>query len=238
MLTKVGFLVLSELEGLGIILFTLKLYMLQLKRWHFKQVMVLVTCMTFFSYLMRVVFDLSVIDLPIQYVCYVLFFRYVLGVKVHLASFMWGASLSGYAMLQVMIYYFCDSLGLMHVDVFRESTGAQIMLLQSLSIALLYIISLFLKVTGRGFSFIAEPPHDFFAPTDFLASPNIQYIIITLISTVTIVSAVFLLASANPLGLLIVSLFTFTISYLFSKRKDAKDAMDAIEAYRQRNKKS
>ncbi|MCC3381874.1 hypothetical protein ACFQ5D_03085 [Paenibacillus farraposensis] len=237
MLTKVGFLVLSVLEGLGIILFTLKLYMLPLKRWHFKQVAILVICMTFFSYLMRVVFNLSVIDLPLQYVIYVLFSRYVFGIRMHLASFMWGASLSAYAMLQMLIYYCYDILGLLQVDVFKQSTGVQISLLQASSIVMLYTISFFLKFTGRGFSFIADPPHDFFSPTNFSESPNMQYVIVTLISTVTIVSAVFLLANVNPLGLLIVSLFTFTISYLFSKRKDAKDAMDAIEAYRERNKK-
>ncbi|MFC7560263.1 hypothetical protein ACFQY3_16875 [Paenibacillus farraposensis] len=134
------------------------------------------------------------------------------------------------------IFYVYNFFDIMQLNVLKENATLQVFLLQGSSILIIYLIAALLKLYVTGFSFIVAPPHDFIWREDYNTKENKLVLISTLFSMVTISLGVILLYYLNPLAILLVSIFTFALSYIFSKRSDEEDARKAIEAYRERIK--
>ncbi|MEC0233620.1 hypothetical protein P4H71_04530 [Paenibacillus kribbensis] len=232
-----AYIVIGVFDAMAVLILPLALYMLPIKDYKYR-IILFAVFISLVSFLMRIVLDLPRIDLILQYILFVSFFRLGLKIKLHLSAFILGTGLSAYATLQMAVFYVYNFLGIMQTTALKENTSLQVFLLQVTSILIVYIFAGYLKLRSTGFSFIVVPPHDFLWKEDYKTKENKMVITSAVLSTVTICLGVILLYYQNPLVLLLVSVFTFALSYYFSRESDAEDARRAIEAYRERYKKS
>lgn len=230
------YIVIGVFDALAALILPLALYMLPIKDYKYK-IIIFAVLISLVSFIMRVVLNVPSLDLPLQYIMFVLFLRLSLKIKVHWAAFILGAGLSAYATLQMAVFYVYNFIGVMQVSALKENTTLQVFLLQGTSILIVYLFAGYLKLRCTGFSFISAPPHDFIWKENYNTKENKMVIMSVLFSAITICLAIILLYKLDPLSLLLVSIFTFGLSYYFSKRSDYEDARKAIEAYRIRNKK-
>ncbi|WP_068505697.1 hypothetical protein [Paenibacillus kribbensis] len=237
MLTYLSYIGIGAFDALAVLVLPLALYMLPIKDYKYR-IILFAVFISLVSFIMRIVLDLPRIDLILQYILFVSFFRLGLKIKLHLSAFILGVGLSAYATLQMAVFYAYSFLNLMQTSVLKENTSLQVFLLQVTSILITYLFAGYLKLRGTGFSFIVAPPHDFLWKEDYKTKENKMVITSSVLSTVTICLGVILLYYQNPLVLLLVSIFTFSISYFFSRRSDAEDARKALAAYRDKHKKS
>lgn len=112
----------SILDVIVISALTLKLYRLPLRGYKF-ELIVLSVVLAVFSYIMRVYLDLTAWDLPLQYVISVLFYCRILRYRRHYAAFIVGSGMSAYLMIQVLIYFALEPLGVVDESVIFAHTG-------------------------------------------------------------------------------------------------------------------
>jgi hypothetical protein len=237
LLSTVLYILLGAFDALAAVTLVLKLYMLPV--WEYrKKILFYVIGIALFSYLMRVVIGVPKLDLPFQYLLMIIFFRFGLGIKTHLAAFSAGAGLTTYINLQLIVYLFANWIGLAQPGVINDIFGFSIYFIQLSSIIIAFLISFIMGRYNFGFSFIIQPPHDFLRNENYFSTLNRILILGTLISAVTIFITLYMLYNSNTIGLLAISLLTFGLSYYFSEKGDFEDARSAIEAYRNRDKKS
>ncbi|MMZ53646.1 hypothetical protein D1872_154430 [compost metagenome] len=237
MSTNLFYIIFGVFDALAILLLPLALYMLPIKDYKYKIILFAVV-ISLVSFLMRIVLNVPKLDLPLQYALFSIFFRVGLKIKLHWSAFILGVAISAYATMQMAIFYVYKFFDIMQIGVLKENASLQVFLLQGTSILITYLIAALFKLYGTGFSFISAPPHDFIWREDYNTKENKMVLTSTLFSAVTISSGVILLYYLNPLAILLVSIFTFGLSYIFSRRSDEEDARKAIEAYRERIKKS
>lgn len=230
------YITLGIFDALAMLLLILKLYMLPFREYGVK-ITFFVFFIATFSYMMRITLESPKLDLPLQYIFFVLFLRFGMELKIHLSSFIAGAGISAYAAIQMGIYHLFNFFDVMHVNVIQQNAGSLVYLLQSSSILVAYVICFFLTIFDYGFSFIIRPPHDFFTKENYLSSVNLPYLIGTIISAFTICMTLVLLYNSDPTWLLILAILTFGVSYLFSIRRERGDIRAAVEAYRNKYKK-
>ncbi|URJ45199.1 hypothetical protein MF628_004987 [Paenibacillus polymyxa] len=237
MLTNLLYIIIGVFDALAILLLPLALYMLPIKDYRYR-IILFAVFISILSFVMRIVLNIPKLDLPLQYALFSIFLRIGLKIKLHWSAFILGVSISAYATMQMAIFYVYSFFDVMQINVLKENATLQVFLLQGTSILITYLVAALFKLYGTGFSFISAPPHDFIWREDYKTKENKMVLTSTLFSAVTISTGVILLYYLNPLAILLVSVFTFTLSYIFSRRSDAEDARKAIEAYRIRNKKS
>jgi hypothetical protein len=235
LLSALLYILLGVFDALASVILVLKLYMLPLREYR-KRILIYVIVIALFSYLMRVVIGMPKLDLPLQYIFMILFFRFGLGIKTHLAAFSTGAGLTAYINLQLFVFLFANFFGIAQPEVIHDTNGFSIYSIQLISIVVVYLISFVMSKYNFGFSFIIRPPHVFLKGENYFSSLNKMLIVGALISAITISITLYMLYNSNAIGLLSISLLTFGISYFFSEKGDYKDARNAIAAYRGGNK--
>ncbi|WP_311077815.1 hypothetical protein [Paenibacillus polymyxa] len=237
MLSAFLYILLGLFDALAAVILVLKLYMLPVREYRTK-ILFYAIGIALFSFLMREVIGLPKLDLPLQYLLMVIFFRFGLGIKTHLAAFSAGSGLTAYINLQLFVFLFANFFGAAEPGVINDTSGSSIYVIQLSSIIIACFISYIMGKYNLGFSFIIQPPHDFLRAENYLSSLNKLLILGALISAVTIFITLYMLYSSNTIGLLSISLLTFGLSYFFSERGDYEDARSAITVHRNGNKKS
>ncbi|TVX93070.1 hypothetical protein [Paenibacillus agilis] len=225
---------LSVLDALAVNLLILKLYRLPVRKYIF-QILIFCGIIAIVSFTMRIAVGQPEWDLPIQFVLFLLFYRYTLKYRMHLSAFILGSGWSAYISLQMIIYHLTSWAGLSNNTVIFDTAGLSVYIIQISSITVALLISLFLWVTGRGFSFILVPPHDFFFKENYAEYGNRVAIISAAISTVTIFVTLALLFAQLYIGIMVLSLVTFVTAYYFSDRSEAENARKAIAQYRNKS---
>ncbi|MDQ0493358.1 hypothetical protein [Paenibacillus brasilensis] len=237
MLSALFYILLGVFDAIASVTLVLKLYMLPL--WEYrKKILIYAIVIAIFSYLMRVIIGMPKLDLPLQYIFMILFFRFGLGMKTHLAAFSTGAGLTAYINLQLFVFLFANFFGIAQPEVIQDTDGLPIYSIQLISIVVVYLISFVISKYNFGFSFIVQPPHDFLRVENYFSSLNKLLIFGALISATTISITLYMLYNANAIGLLSLSLLTFGISYFFSEKGENEDARSTLQTYRGRNKES
>ncbi|MEK3776596.1 hypothetical protein MHB85_19035 [Paenibacillus sp. FSL K6-4396] len=222
-------------DALAMLLIILKLYMLPVREYAGK-IFVFVIFIASFSYMMRITLGMPKLDLPFQYIFFILFLRLGMELKPHISSFIAGAGISAYAAIQMGIFHIFEWLDVMHIGVVQQNEGSLVYLLQSSSILIAYLICFVFSIFDFGFSFIIRPPHDFIKKENYLSKTNIPFLIGTTISAITICMTLVLLYRSDPTGLLFLAISTFGVSYFFSVRRERGDIRTAVEAYRNKHK--
>ncbi len=232
----ITFFVLGMLDAMAELSLILKLYRLPMRQ-HWFKILLFVIGVSLFSMCMRLYFNLTLLDLPIQYLIFILFLRIGMKIKLHLSAFIAGTGIIAYILLQIGIF----AVGRMVVDagpgLLMENSGTFVHAIQLISDLLVLAIALFMYKTYRGFSFIIWPPHDFFKKEDYFSYQNAPVVIGSILSLVTVSLTFILLYTSNVTGFIIMTLITFGVSYYCSRRKDYDDVRAAIEEYRNTHQK-
>ncbi|EJW14881.1 hypothetical protein M5X00_06310 [Paenibacillus alvei] len=235
MLSTISYIILSVFDALAVVALTTKLYRLPLRTF-FIRIICLAACIAFVSFGMREMLGLPAFDLPLQYIIYVLFFRYAMGMKLHLSSFVVGSGLTGYISIQMIFYAILLMLKAGQHDLIQQVEGLAIYIIQVGSILIAYLIAIIFKVKRYGFSFILEPPHDFLIRDDFSEYSNKVSLISALISIITITVIFWIMLTKNHIASMILCVVTFIISYYFSARSDFEDVRKALTTTRRKNR--
>ncbi|MFD1775919.1 hypothetical protein ACFSF2_18785 [Paenibacillus rhizophilus] len=229
------FIFLGIFDATAMLTVILKLYMLPVRE-YFVRVLLFASFIAVFSYLMRIIIGVPEWDLPLQYLLIILFLRLGLKIKLHLASFIAGAGICAYALIQMGVYYFYAWTNQMNVDILKENSGSLLYLFQISSILVAYVLSWALTRFQLGFSFIIVPPHDFLVKENYLTNRNLLLVFGSLASLATVCITILFLYRANPLGLFIAAAVAFGLSFYFSGWSDRDDIRRAVEAYRKKDK--
>ena len=226
---------LGVLDAIAETTLILKLYRLPLWRYRYK-VLLFAIGISIFSYFMRMVIGIPLFDLPLQYLLFIAFFRFGMNIKIHLASFIVGAGISLYSLIQLAIYYLGTYRGHWGSSILSLNDGVYVQIIQFSSDLVVIALAFIFKKFNLGFSFIKEPPHDFFLRENYLSHRNIIILASSCLSALTISATLILLYRSNVLGLTFLTIITFAISYYFSRRRDYEDVRTAIAAHRKKTK--
>ncbi|SET49142.1 hypothetical protein [Paenibacillus sp. NFR01] len=232
---NVIFIGIGVIDAFAVLTLILKLFMLPVGEYRNK-LLIFATFISLFSFTMRMVLGIPAFDLPLQYVLFVLFYRFVMQIKVHIATFIAGAGINAYAIIQLSVYYLYVWSGITHTKILSENVGLQVYIVQATAILVTLLISFALSKLGYGFSFIIVPPHDFLRKENYFSNKNLAMIATSTISLFTVFVMMVLLYAAEPLGLLAAAAVAFGLSFYFSRWSDKDDTRKAVEAYRAKNK--
>lgn len=230
MLSSYVYIGLGVFDALAMFALMISLYRLPLWSQRYK-VAALVVFIALFSFVMRLVLEIPQLDLPIQYVFFLIFIKYVYRLRFSHSSFVAGAGVTAYAVLQLTIYYVYHLVGMIYQSDLLKTEGA-VYLIQISSILTAYGIAIFLKSFRLGFSFIQIPEDGHPTPRNNQTS----LLIASILSTITIFLISFFLYNLDTLGIIIMAFSTFSISYFLSQRSDYEGVRSIVEASLQQDK--
>ncbi|MEK3851171.1 hypothetical protein MKX59_19215 [Paenibacillus sp. FSL R7-0340] len=237
MLSAFLYILLGVCDAFAMLLLVLKLYMMPVLKYR-NRIVLFVLFIAVFSYLIRIVLGVPKFDLPLQYLLFVIFLRFGMGIKLHLGAFISGAGINAYIALQLAFYFLLNLLGSTNTNTLSQNTGSTVFTLQIITILAAVLIATLFKLFNLGFSFIFSPPHDFLIKENYMTKTNKMMISGAVISLVTISLTLYLLYNLNAIGTLIMTSITFAVSYYMSDRSDYEDVREAVEAYREKNKRN
>lgn len=229
-----SFITLSVFDALGYIVMIFAMYKLPLMRYK-RSIAVLVVCIAVFSYTMREVLALPKLDLPLQFIFVILYFRFVMKIKLHLSGLAVGTGLTTYISLQVLLYYFFNWLDLSQKNAIFYNTGFSVYVIQISSIVIASIIAAYLKIFGFGFSVITESTYDFKIKENHSAKGDRNIIVGATLSASTIILTLVFLYSNNELGFLFLAMISLIFSFYFSGKRDSADVRSAVSLYSEEN---
>ncbi|MDQ1233364.1 hypothetical protein QE450_000862 [Paenibacillus sp. SORGH_AS306] len=209
----------SIFDALAMIFLMFKLYRLPIN-FYIKEISLLTLVIALFSFLMRMVIHLPLFDLPMQFLIFVFFFRYIIQMKFHYSAFVASSGFILFTNIQLLLYYFFTFTGIMNSSVLTQLSGLSVYLVQISTELFTFLLCWLLWRYSLGFSFILMPPHDFDDSEDYSSRQNKEIIISTVISFITISATVLFLHDGNPSILFILSVISFGIAYYFSKKGD------------------
>jgi len=224
--------VLDAIAEIGLIL---KLYRLPVWKYRYR-ILLFTAGISLFSFFMRMVLNIPLLDLPFQYLLFIAFIRFGMNIKIHLSSFIVGAGIPLYTLFQLGVYYIGTYKGHWGSGILSLNDGLYVQVIQFSSDLLVITLAFIFTKFNLGFSFIKEPPHDFFITEDYLSNKNLVIIASSCISALSISTTMLFLYQANVLGLTILTLIVLLISYYFSRRSDHHDSRAALDAYSKKNK--
>ncbi|MGK5512080.1 hypothetical protein [Brevibacillus formosus] len=112
------------------------------------------------SYLIRVIFKIPVIDLGVQYVLFILFFRYLIKFRIWESTMLTAIGILAFDLSQLILIPTLISLGVATIgDVFK-TTGMGTFLIQFVNDVAMILISYLIYRLNWGFSFVMQPPHE------------------------------------------------------------------------------
>jgi len=218
-MSTVLYILIGIFDASAVIILALTLYRLPVKDYA-KEIIIMSLGISLFSYLMRMVLEIPSLDLPIQMILFILFFRFGLKIKLFYSGLITSASLNAYIIFQLFILYGFITAGTLDYNVVFQTHNYQIQLIQILSIIVSYLISFSLYKFGWGFSFIVTPPHQFSIKEDYFSGNN-KVLLLTTLSTLIVVSLALLVTFNFYAVFLIPSIMiVYSISYYFSRKRE------------------
>ncbi|MNC10301.1 hypothetical protein D3C75_579400 [compost metagenome] len=218
MVSAIIYIVLSVFDALAVMALALKMYRLPFFEYRHRLVFMAII-ISVSSYIVRIILKVPEIDLPIQIIMFIIFFRYGMQIKVFFGALIVSASLNAYIILQLVVLYAFISTGAVTYNVVFQSDQAQIQLIQLTSIALAYIGAGCLKMFNGGFSFIKVPPHEFSYREAFIGTNRALLIVV---SGALVIVSLALVVTLNYKSYLLIpsSIIVFGLSYYFSLKKE------------------
>lgn len=234
MLTIVIYLLLSIFDALAVMILALKMYRLPL--WDYKnRILLMAVFISLVSYILRVVLHVPEIDLPIQIIMFILFFRYGMQIKLFYSALIVSASLNAYIVIQLGILYAFVLSNTMSYNVVFQTSDAQIQLIQIITILSVYLLATGLKVFNFGFSFIISPPHDFNFKEIY--SGTNRALLLSIVGAVVVISLALVVILSYMAYVIIISAATvYSLSYYLSYKKETNNDRKISIIYGAKNK--
>lgn len=222
-MASIPYFVFGALDVIAIVVLTSKMYKLSLAK-HLWKMVAFAVSLSFFSYLMRVVFEIPQFDFPAQYVLMSLFFIFVLGVKYYHAAFIVGAGTTIFLSLQLTVYLVFATFGLANVEILKNNSGLYVHLLQFFAELVCIMVALYLHIGRKGFSFVTNE-------STRESKFDRSIVLATLLSVTTICLTIYFVYTENTLSIIIMAGASFIISYLLSHKRVDDHDREAFEAY-------
>lgn len=213
---KALYIILSILDAAAMLALMCKLYRLPIIMYA-KRMSILVVVIALVSYLLRMQLGWPYFDLPIQYMIFVLFFRYIIKMRLHYSAFVVAAGFMTFTAIQLLIYYFYIATGAANSAVLAQISGITVYIVQISTEVIVFALCFVLWKFGYGWSFIILPPHNFFKKEKYTGF-NMELIISTIISVAVIGATVVFLHDGNSFPLVILALISFGVSHYLSKK--------------------
>lgn len=215
-MSMLTYILIGTFDAFAVFALTLKIYRLPLKS---SLGTIFMTCFisSVISYLVRVKLDLPWLDLILLTILIIIYFRFIMKIRIFYAGLITGAGLSAYISLQfvVMIGFLISGAG---ESLMYQSQGIEIHLFQIVSITAAYLIASWLKIRRYGFSFIPIPPHDFRIKRDYSKDCGLNISVATALVVVSL--SLLALFNVNAIFVGPSILISFGLSYYFSNRRD------------------
>lgn len=214
------YVILGFFDAFAVAVLMLKLYRFPL--WEYKiEVGVFALWIAVCSLFIRVIVDVPSLDPLIQIILFVLFLRYVIKVRITYSALITLTGFLGYIIIQMVIYYLFDSLGISKYSDAIQTTGFGTHVIQITSIIAGFIVAAVLKLTNAGFSFIIRPPHDTSVKDKNLLEHKVLWITISCILAAISISFSLLL-HMNSIYVIPLLVASFGILYYLSYRRELK----------------
>lgn len=153
------YLLFGVLDVIAMIAPTFKIY--RFPFWeYFKHILMIAICLSFASFVTRYLMEVPQLDMPIQFLLYVIFYRYLIKIKLYYAVPLAAIGYLFYAVIQFTIIPISLYFGIVNPTDLTQTTGIGTYLIQLFSDAASYVISFLIYLFGLGFSHVIRPPHD------------------------------------------------------------------------------
>ncbi|MNI06773.1 hypothetical protein D3C73_597650 [compost metagenome] len=153
-----------------------------------KKLVIIGLTLSIVSYFNRCVIDIANYDMIVQFILYILFFRYLIKVRLYRAFSLATTGYLAFDGIQFTVYPLLMSSGIVTTNDAQELTGLGTYMIQSSTEIMCFLVAYLLYKFNLGFSFISVPPHDM-----YIKSKNNQtekIIFISNIVAATVISSI------------------------------------------------
>lgn len=213
---------LGALDAFAVFVLVLKLYRLPLKE-YIMELSIMSVFIAIVSFVLRIVLDVPMFDLPLQVMLFALFMRFIMRIKLFYSAIITGAGLGAYLIIQMTIYAILSGFGYLDEQLVLQSTGIEVNVVQAISITIAYILGFVLKKFNFGFSFIIRPPHDFSVKEDYSTHRNKALLFWAITTLLVLSSSLTALLHMKIEYVIPFLLISFVALYLHSHRRDIED---------------
>ncbi|QDX94710.1 hypothetical protein EEL30_21965 [Brevibacillus laterosporus] len=176
------------------------------------------------SFFMRLVFNVPELDMGIQFILYVVFFRYLIKIKIFDSFLLASIGYLSNTVSQLAIYYFLSFTGIVTPEDIQSTSNFGTYLIQFSSEVFLFLVAWCFYKSNLGFSFIICPPQDVHLKVK-MRGVNLFLLIGIMLSVATLFLAPYLLIYyLNWLHILaFIMTIVFCLLYFVANRRDAED---------------
>lgn len=153
------FLALGFLDGIAIVALGFKVFRFPIS-WYKREIGLIALILTCCSYIIRILVGFPELDMIIQYGLIVLFFRYLLKLKLFDSLMIPAVGYLIFDLVQLIIYPQMISLGMISLEDIQQNIGYGTYLVQVTGQVVCLITCWLLYRLNLGFSFVTCPPHD------------------------------------------------------------------------------
>ncbi|PPB12864.1 hypothetical protein [Brevibacillus laterosporus] len=180
--------------------------------------------LTVTSFFMRLVFNIPELDMGMQYILYIVLFRYLIKIKIFESFLLASIGYLSIALSQLAIYYFFAFTGIVTPEDIQSTSNFGTYLIQISSQVFLFLVAWCFYKKNLGFSFMICPPQDVHLKVK-MRGLNLFLLIGIMLSVATLFLAPYLLIYyLNWLHILaFIMTIVFCLLYYAANKKDEED---------------
>ncbi|MBG9776162.1 hypothetical protein [Brevibacillus laterosporus] len=180
--------------------------------------------LTVTSFFMRLVFNIPELDMGMQYILYIVLFRYLIKIKIFESFLLASIGYLSIALSQLAIYYFFAFTGIVTPEDIQSTSNFGTYLIQISSQVFLFLVAWCFYKKNLGFSFMICPPQDVHLKVK-MRGLNLFLLIGIMLSVATLFLAPYLLIYyLNWLHILaFIMTIIFCLLYYAANKKDEED---------------
>ncbi|MED1789038.1 hypothetical protein P4V47_16360 [Brevibacillus laterosporus] len=176
------------------------------------------------SFFMRLVFNIPELDMGIQYILYIVFFRYLIKIKIFDSFLLASIGYLSITLSQLAIYYFFAFTGIVTPEDIQSTSNFGTYLIQISSEIFCFLVAWFFYRANLGFSFVICPPQDVHLRVKMRGFNLFLLIGIMLSVTALFLAPYLLIYYLNWLHILaFIMTIIFCLLYYASNKKDEED---------------
>lgn len=162
--------------------------------WDYKRELAIIAgTLAVMSYILRMVFNAPEIDMPLQFILLIVFFRYLLKFRLFEASMLVAIGILGFDLSQLIVAPLLISIEVANIGDVFQSAGMGTFLIQAINDTIMVLVSWLLYRFNLGFSFVMQPPHELSWKTKYTTGSNLFALIGLLVASTTILAVLYIL---------------------------------------------
>jgi hypothetical protein len=171
------------------------------------------------SWVIRINFDLSLVNSLAHFVILILSMRYLLKIKLYRSAHIALVGMAGFLLIQLVVASLLNLLNIIVPTDVELATGRSVYLIQIICVMAVFFVSYLVSRFSLGVTKYVRPPHSFFVK-EKITKKKLSTISITLIGTFTVLFGFYLCLSFELYWSVAVLLVLSTFLLYDSYRKD------------------